>query len=72
MSETPASKAPTETPATPSFGVGDGSRPPLPPMPAPKRGMARRINVATRAPFLPDHDHARQDLKAHPPELETD
>lgn len=48
--------------------TGDGSRAPLPPMPAPKKRRIRRIPVKTRAPFLPHHHgHARHGLRPHKP-----
>jgi hypothetical protein len=47
-----------------AHATGDGTRAALPAMPAPKRGMTRRIAVTRRAPFLPDHHgHARHSLK---------
>lgn len=54
-----------EIPAGPA-AVGDGTRPPLPAMPAPKRPVLRRSPPVPRATFLPDHPHARHGLRPGP------
>jgi hypothetical protein len=44
---------------------GGGHRPPLPPQPAPRLSLSRKVRVTVRAPFLPDHHgHARPGLGA--------
>lgn len=54
----PIADAQSHAPAT-----GDGSRAALPALPAAKRTLRRRIEVKSRAPFLPDHHgHARHAL----------
>lgn len=50
-------------PVLPVQTTGDGSRPPLPAMPAPKRSVTRSVAVRVRGPFLPDHHGERHGLK---------